>query len=532
MNNHTKTAALSFGNGQYRVIEEIGRGGMAVVYEVEDTRLRKLRALKILKANMAENSEIRERFESEAIAMAKIEDHSGIVRIYQVGEESDGRSWIVMELVDGCSLFDRLNYGILSPLQAVDVCLTVLSVLSFAHKHSIVHRDIKPQNILLAEDGQVKVMDFGIARVNFRDSNTRVDVGMGTPGFMSPEQRVNAKDVDVRADLYSVACVLYCCLIRGAINDVLPDLFAADVDPSILAEVPKSLVSVISKATRYRREERYASAEEMITALKEAREHLPLTPDDALPLMVPIVDEVVELSNEPSPTAVPEDSHGVFSADDVEVFEEVEGEPIDQTPPRYSWSRVVLIAVVSIAILIGGFWWFSRQTEKPIEVSAIPTVVVPESQEAHEVPEVHEAPKVQTQPIVVPPPEERKISTVVRTKPVTPIEPPSVVEVASATTTPVLQHQAPTTWPTGKAFTPEVKITGGQYRVKVYFRVSGTKVYASFLMTEKDGVWRASIPVESGASGFDYHVSAEPKDSSLPKLSSGSGFKPHAVKIK
>ncbi len=272
-------ASATLAEGRYRLIEVIGSGGMATVYRAFDTRLQVERAIKILLPALANRERLRARFEAEARTMALLE-HRNIVRVYDVGTDGN-RVYIVMELVDGGSLVDRLEErGPLPPRQAVDVCLHVLAGLAVSHSRSIVHRDIKPHNVLLTSDGEVRVTDFGIARLaESNDNLTKTGAIMGTWGFMAPEQRADSKGVDARADLYSVAATLYSCVT----NETPMDLFAAELDSSMLARIPDPLAMVIRKATRYDREERYPDTTAMAEDLRSVRDQLPATPAAAPP---------------------------------------------------------------------------------------------------------------------------------------------------------------------------------------------------------------------------------------------------------
>ncbi len=276
-------ASATLAEGRYRLIEVIGSGGMATVYRAFDTRLQVERAIKILLPALANRERLRARFEAEARTMALLE-HRNIVRVYDVGSDGN-RVYIVMELVDGGSLVDRLEErGPLPPRQAVDVCLHVLAGLAVSHSRNIVHRDIKPHNVLLTSDGEVRVTDFGIARLaESNDNLTKTGAIMGTWGFMAPEQRADSKGVDARADLYAVAATLYSCVT----NETPMDLFAAELDSSMLARIPDPLAQVIRKATRYDREERYADTSAMAADLSSVRDQLPQNPSDAPPLAIP-----------------------------------------------------------------------------------------------------------------------------------------------------------------------------------------------------------------------------------------------------
>lgn len=266
-------AAPPLADGRYRLMDILGEGGMATVYRAYDERLQVARAIKILNPNLVDRQKVRARFEAEARTMAAM-NHPHIVQVFDVGLEEGKRPYIVMELVTGGSLVDWVTEnGPMPPRTAVDVTLDVLGALTKAHEHGIVHRDIKPHNVLLTESGEIRVTDFGIARLRQQDEDalTRTGAVMGTWGFMAPEQRVNAKGVDATADVYAVGATLW-----GLIKNQTPvDLFMVDMEPSLLEGVPEPVAQLISVACRYKREERYPSAQAMIEACLAAREALP-----------------------------------------------------------------------------------------------------------------------------------------------------------------------------------------------------------------------------------------------------------------
>ena len=172
-------AAPPLADGRYRLITVLGVGGMATVYKAFDGRLQVPRAIKILSPELGLRPSLRARFESEASMMALLE-HPNIVRIYDVGADGD-RAYIVMELVDGGSLLDRVKTGgKLPPNLALRVTIDMLDALGVAHKRGVVHRDIKPHNILLSSDGNLRITDFGIARMqNEKDSDGDVYFSSG-----------------------------------------------------------------------------------------------------------------------------------------------------------------------------------------------------------------------------------------------------------------------------------------------------------------------------------------------------------------
>ena len=184
-------------NGRYLLVSQLGEGGMATVYRAFDQRLQVWRAIKILAPQYASKPKLRSRFETEAQTMALLE-HPNIVRVYDVGHDGP-YAYIVMELLEGGSLVDWLEaHGAMPPPMAIEVTLQLCAGIQSAHDKGVVHRDIKPHNVMITADGSCRVTDFGIARVSDRthDGMTRTGAVMGTWGYMAPEQRTDAKHVD------------------------------------------------------------------------------------------------------------------------------------------------------------------------------------------------------------------------------------------------------------------------------------------------------------------------------------------------
>lgn len=201
------------GDGRYRLTHRLGRGGMAEVFAAEDVRLGRTVAVKLLRADLAEDPVSKARFTREAQSVAGL-NHHAVVAVYDSGEDRVGPNtvpYIVMELVEGRTIRDLLvSAEAPGPEQALIITSGVLEALAYSHQHGIVHRDIKPANVIITDAGAVKVMDFGIARALHGVQSTMTQTGMvmGTPQYLSPEQALG-KAVDHRSDLYATGCLIY-----------------------------------------------------------------------------------------------------------------------------------------------------------------------------------------------------------------------------------------------------------------------------------------------------------------------------------
>jgi eukaryotic-like serine/threonine-protein kinase len=192
---------------RYAVIETLGSGGMAVVYRARDQELERDVAIKVLPEHLVSNGEVRERFEREARLVGRL-SHPNIVNVYDVGK-AEGRPYIVMECVDGVTLADELaRRGRFPAADAVELALQACAGLEHAHRHGLVHRDIKPRNLLLRPDGVLKIADFGIARAVEGTQLTAEGTVLGTAVYAAPEQASGEK-VTTAADIYSLGAVLY-----------------------------------------------------------------------------------------------------------------------------------------------------------------------------------------------------------------------------------------------------------------------------------------------------------------------------------
>ncbi len=277
MSEPTASNLESIAAGRYEVRGLLGQGGMAAVYRVYDRRLRVECAIKVLAPEFSAKGDLRKRFESEASTMARLR-HTNIAAVYDIGDDN-GSPYLVMELVAGGSLNDHLDvHGPLPARLAAEVCVSVLTALQLAHDNGVIHRDIKPHNVLLARDGTAKVTDFGIARVQADDSPslTRTGSVMGTWAYMAPEQRAGSRGIDGRADVYSTGAMLVDLLTGEAPADV----FMCELHTHMLDGVPAALRPIVQRAVRYAPADRFASASEMARALLEAIPSLPTVPED------------------------------------------------------------------------------------------------------------------------------------------------------------------------------------------------------------------------------------------------------------
>ncbi|MFE5035195.1 protein kinase [Streptomyces sp. NPDC056683] len=264
------------GDGRYRLTHRLGRGGMAEVFAAEDVRLGRTVAVKLLRADLAEDPVSKARFTREAQSVAGL-NHHAIVAVYDSGEDVVGGQsvpYIVMELVEGRTIRDLLiNAEAPGPEQALIIVSGVLDALAYSHQHGIVHRDIKPANVIITHNGAVKVMDFGIARALHGASTTMTQTGMvmGTPQYLSPEQALG-KAVDHRSDLYATGCLLYELLAlrppfigETPLAVVYQHVQDIPVPPSQTSEgvAPPELDGLVMRSLAKEPDDRFQTAEEM-----------------------------------------------------------------------------------------------------------------------------------------------------------------------------------------------------------------------------------------------------------------------------
>ena len=263
--------------GRYKILDELGRGAMGVVYRAEDPSLDRVVALKTI--SLGDTDEDRKAYEKrfmlEAKAAGKL-THPNIVTIFDYGEEED-TAYMAMELLEGQDLRARIRQGDIPPMEAVEIALQIADGLGFAHEYGVVHRDIKPGNIMLLERGAVKIMDFGIARMRHVDS-TKTSTGMvlGTPRYMSPEQ-ITGQPVDQRSDIFSLGTVLYEMLTQTSlfagqdVNQIAHNVANAEPAPPSRSnpELPQMLDFIVARALKKDASVRYQDAYEMAADLRD-----------------------------------------------------------------------------------------------------------------------------------------------------------------------------------------------------------------------------------------------------------------------
>ncbi len=262
--------------GKYELHQLLGEGAMGIVWKAYDTVLRRYVALKLLSSSFRKTKDMQERFLREARAAGAIQ-HANIVTVYDLGE-SEGQLYIAMELVEGHDLSDMI--ALRDPLaleRKLDITMEVLAGLHFAHQRGVIHRDVKPSNVRIMPDGRIKIMDFGIARLQKADA-TGSGAIVGTPTYMAPEQITNGA-ITAATDVFSVGCLLYelLCYRRPfeaeSVHGVLYQVLTTEPRPlrTVAPSIPAALERVVAKAMNKVPHERYESAGQMMSTLQQIR---------------------------------------------------------------------------------------------------------------------------------------------------------------------------------------------------------------------------------------------------------------------
>ena len=389
-------------DNRYEIIERIGTGGMAVVYKGRDHRLNRLVAVKILKEELAQDAEFRRRFHDESQAVAML-SHPNIMAVYDVSHSTE-LDYIVMELIDGITLkqYMQKKGGKLAWREALHFITQIMKALSHAHSRGIIHRDIKPHNMMVLRDGSLKVADFGIARLTSAAQATLTQEALGSVHYISPEQ-ARGSHIDARSDIYSAGVVLYEMItgrlpyegqspVAVAIQHInsIP-LSPREIDP----EIPEALEAITMKAMASDVNQRYVSADAMLVDLEEFRKNPSInfdyTPAD---LLIADGDEPTQIlgantphtvrsqpahasraaSEEPyaRPTPKPRKSRAVPLEDEVDY---------DDYPDRRDGggSRLpIILAIAAVAVFvvgIGVFLWVSFFSSPGQTVYNVPNLV-------------------------------------------------------------------------------------------------------------------------------------------------------------
>src|SRR5579864_8619134 len=272
----------------YRIVEQLGAGGMGVVFKAQDNRLERAVALKFLPEKLAQSTQALDRFRREARAASAL-NHPGICTIYDIGEQ-DGRAFIAMEFIDGETLRNHIHGKPLPLGELLELGVEIADALEAAHAEGIIHRDIKPANIFVTRRGRAKVLDFGLAKLvpkgitsadsdaDSQDSNSIVGIISGTPSYMSPEQ-VRGDGLDSRTDIFSLGLVLYEMATGrqafgggtgGTIIEAVLTRPPASVR-SINPDIPPRLEGIIDKALCKDRDQRYQRAADMLGDLQQLK---------------------------------------------------------------------------------------------------------------------------------------------------------------------------------------------------------------------------------------------------------------------
>lgn len=360
---------------RYQLVEKIGEGGMAVVYKAKCLLLNRFVAVKILKEEYSNNFEFMNKFRKEAAAAASF-SASNIVNIYDVGSDNN-INYIVMELVNGKTLKEVIQErGRLNVEDTLSIGIQIAKALECAHKNNIIHRDIKPHNILVTEDGTVKVTDFGIAKAASSDTITHTSKVIGSAHYFSPEQ-AKGKIVDYRTDIYSLGIVLYE-MITGkvpfdgdsAVSVALKHIQEPLISPNlIISNIPQSLSNLIMKATEKEPIRRYQTASDILNDLKKIQSNYAYT--------------IVNSKNESDFTRVmdPIDIKTTTSySDDVNEDEEVstsskKKSKVDNRNKKWIIASVVVILAIVLGLFAGKFFNSLTGNSKKSDEVKVPTIM-------------------------------------------------------------------------------------------------------------------------------------------------------------
>ena len=298
-------------DNRYEILERVGTGGMAVVYKGRDHRLNRLVAIKILKEDLAQDADIVRRFHDESQAVAML-SHPNIMAVYDVSRWGNV-DYIVMELLDGITLkqYMQRKGGKLNWKEALHFITQIMKALSHAHSRGIIHRDIKPHNIMVLRDGSIKVADFGIARVTSSNQNTMTQEALGSVHYISPEQ-ARGSHIDARSDIYSAGVVLYEMLTGrlpyegdSPVAVAIQHINSVPLSPRELErDIPEALEAITIKAMASDVNKRYISADAMLADLEAFRKNPNISFEVPSPDLASGEDEPTQIIGANAPSAI------------------------------------------------------------------------------------------------------------------------------------------------------------------------------------------------------------------------------------
>jgi len=354
---------------RYELQEKIGEGGMSTVYKARCNKLNRYVAVKILKKELAENEEVVKKFKIEATAIATLSDNN-IVNVLDVGTQGD-INYIVMEYVKGKTLKDVINqFGKLNYETAISMATQIAKALECAHKNSIIHRDVKPQNILVTEDGLVKVTDFGIAKSSSSSTLTNTTTIMGSAHYFSPEQ-AKGSVVDARTDIYSLGVVLYEMVTgklpfeaESPVTIALKHIQEEVVPPKqVNSKVPESLNNLILKTMDKDPNNRYQDARELIVDLQKIKEDpnviignkksTPLDEGHTI-IMSPVTDADIAKAAEVNKVQASKENEDEYGEDEY-YDDEYYDDEYDDLKKKKGVKKTIIIVLSVIAALIAMF---------------------------------------------------------------------------------------------------------------------------------------------------------------------------------
>ncbi len=369
--------------GSYRILSTLGRGGMGEVYLAEDSRLGRKVALKLLPSSFTNDPDRLARFEREARAASAL-NHPNILTIYEVGSFED-RRFIAAEYVEGETLRQRQSRSRLELNEVLEIAIQIASALAAAHQAGIVHRDIKPDNIMLRSDGYVKVVDFGLAKQTAKPKTSadtsvptmlQVDTGtgvvMGTTAYMSPEQ-ARGLELDARTDIWSLGVVLYE-MLSGSMpfkgntpSDLIVSILDRDAAPLVTGPLlPSELDWIIRKTLRKDREERYQSARELLGDLRSLKQQLDFAAqkersgDPGAPVQVESAG-LLATATEVKPAGSPTGGHTSTLTDGIERASTTHPQPAARRSAKVTVAIAVGLAVLLVGAAFAAYKWWPKE---------------------------------------------------------------------------------------------------------------------------------------------------------------------------